>query len=184
MPAHFDRTIERTLAALPGLGEPLPEVPQTLVHGDFRLGNMMFGEPQTADEMVAFDWAGTRAGPSRWDLCYFLALNLPVALRRELEEPALRRYHATLTDGGVTGYSFDRCYEDYRLVLLLALFQPLGMEGLGLSGIEQLGRWSGESCSKRQRARSRSSSAPGPSAASRRSSTTTRRRCCRNRRAS
>jgi aminoglycoside phosphotransferase (APT) family kinase protein len=144
MPAHFDRTIERSLAALPGLGEPLPGVPQTLVHGDFRLGNMMFGEPGTADELVVFDWQFTSAGPSRWDLCYFLALNLPVELRRELDEPALRLYHATLTENGVTGYSFDRCYEDYRLGLLLALFQPLGMESFRLSNIEQLKHLSGE----------------------------------------
>ena len=144
LPRGFDRVLDRVLASLDELWEPLPGVPPTLVHGDFRIDNMMFGEPSTEDELVVFDWQFVSVGPGRWDLCYFLAHNLTIELRRETETSLLETYHSVLTGLGVRGYTFEQCIRDYRLGLLLALLQPLGMEVFRLSNVQQLEALEGE----------------------------------------
>jgi hypothetical protein len=54
----------------------------------------------------------------------------------------LGRYHATLTERGVQGYSFDQCVYDYRLLMLDCLYRivfNLGQERLPASDDWKLG---------------------------------------------
>jgi hypothetical protein len=44
-----------------------------------------------------------------------------VADRRAWEHDLVRAYYQTVCAGGVDGYSFDQCWEDYRL----GIFRPL-----------------------------------------------------------
>ncbi len=91
------------------MGRPSPHA---IVHGDYRLDNLMF--PPTGSDVVAVDWQTvTVALPAR-DLAYFIATSLPVETRREAEEALVRTYHSELLRRGVEGYSFDHCFEDYR----------------------------------------------------------------------
>ena len=46
-------------------------------------------------------------------------------VRQRFEMPLLDRYHATLTDSGVTGYSRDSLHEDHRLAVLLHMRTPI-----------------------------------------------------------
>jgi hypothetical protein len=134
--AFFDRNWGTTQQLMPGLlpDEVAPiaarlaevyadlvrasaESPRTLLHGDVRLDNIFFVAGSEAPPTV-IDWQLVSAGRGPYDLAYFLGTNLPSELRAEHEEALLRRYHATIAtrDGS---YSFDDCWRDYRLGLLL-----------------------------------------------------------------
>ena len=54
---------------------------QGLVHGDYRLDNLMF--PERGDGVVALDWQTLAIGPPGRDLAYFLATSVLVDDRRE-----------------------------------------------------------------------------------------------------
>jgi aminoglycoside phosphotransferase (APT) family kinase protein len=88
----------------------------SLIHGDFRLDNLMFSPG--GDGVVAVDWQTlTVAFPAR-DLSYFLGTALQVEDRRVNEQQLVDAYHDELLSRGVAGYSATECFEDYRLAQL------------------------------------------------------------------
>jgi Ser/Thr protein kinase RdoA (MazF antagonist) len=88
----------------------------SLIHGDFRLDNLMFSPAE--DGVVAVDWQTlTVAFPAR-DLSYFLGTALQVEDRRVNEQQLVGAYHEELLVRGVTDYSAAECFEDYRLAQL------------------------------------------------------------------
>jgi hypothetical protein len=67
-----------------------------LVHGDYRLDNMLFGADGTACPLTVVDWQTVTWGPAMTDLAYFLGCALPVADRREHYDALLDDYHRAL----------------------------------------------------------------------------------------
>ncbi len=98
----------------------------TLVHGDFRLENLMMGERGSEDELVILDWQLIGWGSGLRDLAYFVGQNLAPEVRQEAEGELVELYDATLVANGVGGYELSRCKGDYRRGLLLALSVPIG----------------------------------------------------------
>ena len=92
--------------------------PFAVIHGDYRLDNLMFGAD--ADDVVALDWQTMTLGPPARDLAYFLGTSLDIEARREAERDLVGLYHGELVRRGVRDYSFERCFDDYRLGLLQA----------------------------------------------------------------
>jgi len=84
--------------------------PLGLVHGDYRLDNLLFGE----GAVTVLDWQTVSWGPPLVDASYFLGGCLPTAERRSHEERLLRGYHEQLLQRGVSGLSWERCWEEYR----------------------------------------------------------------------
>lgn len=84
--------------------------PLGLVHGDFRLDNLLFAE----DGCTVVDWQTMTWGPAMTDASYFLGGGLSVADRREHEERLVRAYHQELLDGGVQNLSWETCWTEYR----------------------------------------------------------------------
>lgn len=99
--------------------------PFAMLHGDYRLDNLMFGDdPQ---DVVALDWQTIGVGPPARDLAYFLATGLAPQLRREAERELVADYHRELLRRGIEDYDFDQCFLDYRLGQLQAtLITTLG----------------------------------------------------------
>jgi hypothetical protein len=96
--------------------------PFTLVHGDLRLDNVLFDQTEgSARPVVVVDWQTVAIGIGTDDLAYFLGASLDPDLRASVEEAMVRRYHDGLLDLGVTGYSWDQCWEDYRRFSLSGL---------------------------------------------------------------
>ena len=87
--------------------------PLALIHGDYRLDNLMF--PLEGDGVVALDWQTVTVGPPLRDVAYFLGTSLVPELRRVSEEELVAEYHRAISGRGVTGYGSERCWEDYRL---------------------------------------------------------------------
>jgi hypothetical protein len=94
-----------------------------LVHGDYRLDNLMFHDD---GRLWAVDWQTLSLGLPARDVAFFLSSGLTVEDRRANERNLVTAYHARLRELGVDGYSMDQCLEDYRLALpqtlLIAVF--------------------------------------------------------------
>jgi Phosphotransferase enzyme family len=69
---------------------------QGLVHGDYRLDNMLFGSAGADRPLTVVDWQTVTWGPAMTDLAYFLGGALPVAERRTHYDALLQAYHAVL----------------------------------------------------------------------------------------
>ncbi|GAB3221550.1 phosphotransferase [Mycolicibacterium hippocampi] len=74
-----------------------------LVHGDYRLDNMLFGQPGADRALTVVDWQTVTWGPAFTDVAYFLGCALPVEVRREQYERLLRAYHRALGPGTPVG---------------------------------------------------------------------------------
>ncbi len=120
--------IERTWEGLPWLGQQLSRGPMTLVHGDYRMDNMFFPK-QEGDPITIIDWQLMSRGRGPYDVAYFMSQSIDVELRREHERALVKRYHDGLVAGGVVDYSFDDCFEDYRLASLWCVMYPVAMGG-------------------------------------------------------
>jgi aminoglycoside phosphotransferase (APT) family kinase protein len=89
-----------------------------LVHGDYRLDNLMFPDVGTDAGVSTVDWQTLAIGPPARDLAYFLATSLHVDERRAHERALVNEYVDALRALGVDDYSYDRCFADYRLGVL------------------------------------------------------------------
>ncbi|OBA64045.1 phosphotransferase [Mycobacterium sp. 1100029.7] len=69
---------------------------QGLVHGDYRLDNMLFGLDGADRPLTVVDWQTVSWGPAMIDLAYFLGCALPTADRRANYDTLLRAYHEAL----------------------------------------------------------------------------------------
>jgi hypothetical protein len=88
--------------------------PATLVHGDYRLDNMLFGVEAGGHPLAIVDWQTVALGPGAADVAYFLGASLLVDDRRAHEEALVREYHSQLQAAGVGDYDWDTCFHDYR----------------------------------------------------------------------
>lgn len=87
-----------------------------LVHGDYRLDNLLF--PPGGGPSVAVDWQTLSLGLPARDLAYVLGTGLPVPDRRAHERDLVAAYHAALVAHGVAAYPIELAWEDYRLAML------------------------------------------------------------------
>lgn len=86
--------------------------PWTLAHQDYRVENLLFGEPGSG-KAVVLDWQGIGRGPGAYDLAYLLGGSMSVDARREHEVELVRAYHDELVANDVKDYSFDQAFDDY-----------------------------------------------------------------------
>ena len=97
----------------------------SLMHGDYRLDNLLFDPDRTRVTVV--DWQTMGVGLPARDLSYFTATSLSPDLRAAIEERLVDDYHRSLLGYGVTGFDRDTCWRDYRLGMLQApLITTLG----------------------------------------------------------
>lgn len=114
--------------------------PQTVLHGDSRIGNMMFPIAEEG-RYVMIDWQATRRGRGAFDLAYFLILSLISSHRRAVEEQSKDQYYALLVSKGVKGYSRVDFEEDYRhacLCVLVLLSLPMLSGEVSVEGFAAL----------------------------------------------
>ena len=90
-----------------------------LVHGDYRLDNLMFAPGSPAPyEVTAVDWQTLSLGLPVRDLAYLVGTGLSVEARRASEQDIVTAYHEALEGYGVTGYDRDLAWEDYRFAMM------------------------------------------------------------------
>lgn len=94
-------SLDRYLADRPG--------PWTLLHGDLRSDNLLFGRPR----VTVVDWHTVKVGPGLSDVSHFLGSSLLPETRRDFEFELVRAYHRHLESGGV-GLTWEDCWQGYR----------------------------------------------------------------------
>ncbi len=114
LPDHIRAMKDEYLAAVPNLFAWMSTPPLTVVHGDFRMDNLFFGAGPDDEPLVAVDWQGTLRGRACQDIGYFMSGSVRTEVRREHERELIELWHGQLTEQGVTGYSTDDAWEDYR----------------------------------------------------------------------
>ena len=92
----------------PGRGD------HTLLHGDYRLDNMFFGDEDGAITFI--DWV-VRAGRGGGDLGYFLFQSLTTEQLHAHGSDLMKLYHRTLREHGVHRYSLRKVRSDCEMVL-------------------------------------------------------------------
>ncbi len=105
---------------IPAMQEKLGEPPVTLVHGDFRQDNLMFGESPEHERLLVIDFQGPQKGRGIYDLAFFLGQSASTEVRREHEANLVGRYVHGLKSRDVKDYSADQAWSDYRLGILYA----------------------------------------------------------------
>lgn len=78
--------------------------PMSLVHGDYRVDNMLF-PTDGANRPVVVDWQTALVAHPGRDLGGFLGASIPTEVRREHQDDLLRTYHGRLTELGVSDHS-------------------------------------------------------------------------------
>ncbi len=121
LPPAFEAVGTKLVAQLYGVAAAAAARSKTLVHGDYRLENFLFGEAGSADELVVLDWQLVGSMSGAYDLAYFLSQSLDIEIRRGCEQEILDLYHHGLVAGGVSGYSREMLDLDYRANLLAAM---------------------------------------------------------------
>lgn len=97
--------------------------PSTIVHGDFRLDNLLF-DP-TDGSVAVLDWQTCTVGPGPADAAYFVGAGLLPEVRRVEETGLFEHYHRGLLAAGV---AIDRegCWEMYRRGTWAGLVMAVG----------------------------------------------------------
>lgn len=98
--------------------------PKTIVHGDYRLDNLLLGpEP---DDVAVVDWQTIALGTAASDAAYFIGAGLLPDVRREHEEDLVRTYYDDLLGAGVRDFTWDECWRDYRRATYAGLIMAVG----------------------------------------------------------
>ena len=87
---------------------------KSIVHGDFRLDNMLFEIKGGAEEIAVLDWQTVAIGNPLTDIGYFMGTGIGDELRRAHEDRLLDLYCAEMTARGVP-LSREAIWDDYVL---------------------------------------------------------------------
>ena len=115
MQRYGDRLSADQVAAVNRFEEGYPaygkvEAPETVIHIDYRLDNMMFGGPHP---LTVFDWQSVNRGNPWVDVSYFMGTSISPERRAGNERQLLNHYFEVLRSYGVT-LDWDQCWTLYR----------------------------------------------------------------------
>jgi hypothetical protein len=101
------------------------DVPLALVHGDYRLDNLLI-DAERAEVVGIVDWQTCNRSPALRDVAYVLGAGLLPEARRAHEGALVRGYHDALVAAGVRDYPWTTCWDDYRLGSWSGLVMAVG----------------------------------------------------------
>ena len=88
--------------------------PNTVVHRDFRLDNLLFGDWGGSRGVAILDWQTASEGVAISDLSYFVGSALLSDVRAEREREVVRHYVSVINSYGV-GLTEEEAWRQYRL---------------------------------------------------------------------
>ena len=131
-----DQITDDVLAALPAYVDALRDLhrmmgarTQTLVHGDVRLDNVMFGQRPDEDPVVLIDWQAVMVSNPMQDVAYMLSQSMDTDIRRAHEDDLIAYYCEQVTGLGVERYTFEQARADYDIAVLWIMAYPLIIGG-------------------------------------------------------
>lgn len=111
-----DRTTLEQSAALVADWLLLEPDRYSLLHGDYRLDNLLFDPART--QVTVVDWQTLAVGLPARDLAYFTGTSLRPADRATQERGLVAIYHNALLAHDVGDYDLQACWRDYRMGML------------------------------------------------------------------
>ncbi len=109
-------------ARLAGLLQELDLAPVTLLHGDYRADNLMFGIDGAP---IAIDFQLIHTGSGAYDLAYFVTQSLDAVTARTSERSLFDRWVDGLIAAGVPAADLDGMWERYRVAALFCIVYPV-----------------------------------------------------------
>ena len=106
--------------------------PNTLTHNDLHQGNILLRQSDSGFEPVVIDWQLTAYAGGTNDLAKFLMTAVPFRILSENEKNLVGYYVDCLQSMGISDYSFDECWRDYRRAQVMVL------ANYAISGVRQL----------------------------------------------
>ncbi len=103
--------------ALPDLQRQMNAAPVTLIHGDYRMENFLFGTRADHHRLAIIDWQGPLLGRGMVDVALVLGQSTRTDVRREHERALVQQYVDGLQALGVD-YPFATAWEDYLQAML------------------------------------------------------------------
>ncbi len=82
------------------LWQDRPDHKHCIIHGDFRLDNILFAVRSGAEPMATLDWQTVNAGHPLVDLGYFMGAGIGAALRTEHGDTLIEEYADALVQNG------------------------------------------------------------------------------------
>ncbi len=125
IPDHVHQAGDIFFSHLAPYLEAPPAEAVTIVHGDYRLDNLLFDPTPGGTPIAVVDWQTCATGRGAADVAYFIGAGLQADDRRVAEDDLVRGYHADLTAAGVD-YVWDDCWRDYRRGTWAGLLMAVG----------------------------------------------------------
>lgn len=125
--AHWPEAVNRIYDAHPRLmvQRTQEDTGFTLIHGDVNRNNILVpingDRPLYLIDRQPFNWSLT-VWLAVYDLAYAMVLYWDAEIRRALEMPVLRHYHECLIRRGITGYTWEHLWDDYRLCVMMGVY--------------------------------------------------------------
>jgi aminoglycoside phosphotransferase (APT) family kinase protein len=104
-------------ANLPQLQQDMDSAPITLIHGDYRMENFLFGTRPEHHELAIIDWQGPLLGKGMVDVALVLGQSTRIEVRRAHERGLVEQYATDLRNLGVA-YSNEQAWQDYLAAML------------------------------------------------------------------
>jgi hypothetical protein len=99
----------------------ISERPWTLIHGDLRADNLLFGGTSESPAATIIDWSWASRSMAVIDLAFLIGGSTPIPQRRGCLEELLEAWHDELVSQGVRDYSLADARRDLQLASLRAL---------------------------------------------------------------
>jgi aminoglycoside/choline kinase family phosphotransferase len=116
---------ERIIWHLDGILAAFVKGTRTLVHFDYRADNLFIDDLTRKAPIVVVDWQLTMWGLGAYDVARLAGGSLSPAQRGGHHEEIVQCWHRGLMEGGVTGYSREDAWHDYRLSAIMAMLNPV-----------------------------------------------------------
>ena len=116
---------ERIIRNLEGILETFVRGTRTLVHFDYRADNLFIDDHSREAPIVVVDWQLTMWGMGAYDISRLSGGSILPAERGGHHEEIVDCWHQGLMAGGVTGYTHDTAWHDYRLSTIVAMLNPV-----------------------------------------------------------
>jgi aminoglycoside phosphotransferase (APT) family kinase protein len=116
---------ERIIGRLESILEAFAKGTRTLVHFDYRADNLFLDDLTRKDPIVVVDWQLVMWGLGAYDVARLVGGSILPEERGGHHEEIVACWFEGLLAGGVTGYSREDAWRDYRLSAIVATLNPV-----------------------------------------------------------
>jgi aminoglycoside phosphotransferase (APT) family kinase protein len=128
---------ERILRHLEGILAAFAKGTRTLVHFDYRADNLFIDDRTREAPIVVVDWQLAMWGLGAYDVARLVGGSILPAERGGHHEEMVESWHQGLIAGGVSGYSREQAWHDYRLSSIVATLNPVLVHHMFKTGGER-----------------------------------------------